>query len=90
MKKERLKPSTQVGGTHYKQAIEPIEYIEANNIPFHEANVIKYISRWKKKNGIEDLLKSHWYILRLIQLELEKLPKEEQDEYREKYKEVLH
>lgn len=30
------------------------------------ANAIKYLWRWKKKNGIEDLEKSKWYIDRLI------------------------
>lgn len=63
------KPKKQIAGNHYQQAIEPIEYIEANSIPFHEANVIKYISRWKKKNGVEDLKKARWYIDRLIELE---------------------
>ena len=63
------KPEKQVGGSHYEQSIEPIEYIEANNIPFHEANVVKYISRWKKKNGVEDLMKAKWYIDRLIDIE---------------------
>lgn len=66
------KPQPQVNGTHYEQAIEPIEYIEANQIPFHEANVIKYVSRWKRKNGVEDLKKARWYIDRLIELENEK------------------
>ncbi len=30
------------------------------------ANVIKYISRWHKKNGIEDLKKARWYLDKLI------------------------
>jgi len=63
------RPKPQVGGEHYAQAIEPLEYIEANEIPFHEANVIKYISRWKKKNGLQDLEKAKWYIDRLIEQE---------------------
>ena len=66
------KPPKQIGGNHYEQAIEPIEYIEANNIPFHEANVIKYISRWKRKNGLEDLKKAKWYLDRLIEIKKEK------------------
>jgi hypothetical protein len=53
---------------HYKEfVIEPIEYIEANNIGFHEGNVIKYVSRWKQKNGLDDLRKAKWYIERLIE-----------------------
>jgi len=55
---------------HYKRfAIEPIEYIEANNISFHEGNVIKYVTRWKGKNGLDDLYKAKWYIERLIAIE---------------------
>ena len=60
----------QVGGSHYKMgAIQPIEYIEANNLGYHEGNVIKYVSRWRHKNGIEDLQKAIHYIELLIQKE---------------------
>ena len=57
----------QVGGNHYEnKAIQPIEFIEANNLGFHEGNVIKYVTRYKDKNGLEDLLKAKWYLDRLI------------------------
>lgn len=60
----------QVGGTHYSDlAIEPIHFITANNLGFCEGNVIKYVSRWKVKNGIEDLEKARWYIDFLIEVE---------------------
>ena len=53
----------QVGGNHYaKQKIQPIDYIMANNLGFCEGNVIKYITRYKDKNGKEDLLKTRQYI----------------------------
>lgn len=61
--------SIQVGGGHYKSPIQPIEYIHANNLPFIEGNVVKYITRWRNKNGIEDLNKIKHYIDLLIQLE---------------------
>lgn len=49
----------QVGGDHYKKmGIQPIEYILANNIPFAEGNVIKYVSRWRDKGGVRDLEKA--------------------------------
>ena len=49
----------QIGGTHYKDmAIQPMEYILANHIGFAEGAVIKYVSRWKTKNGIQDLKKA--------------------------------
>ena len=61
---------TQVGGNHYKDLkIQPIEFIHANNIPFCEANAIKYLCRWRNKNGIEDLKKARHYIDLLIQME---------------------
>jgi hypothetical protein len=60
----------QTGGSHYKNLkIQPIEFIYANKIPFIEANVIKYICRWKKKNGLEDLKKVKHYVDLLIELE---------------------
>lgn len=62
--------SVQVGGGHYKSmAIQPVEYITKNNLPYCEANVIKYISRWRDKGGKKDLEKAKHYIDMLIQLE---------------------
>lgn len=53
----------QVGGNHYKeQAIQPIDYILENNLGFCEGNVIKYVSRHKKKNGAEDIRKAIQYL----------------------------
>lgn len=60
----------QVGGSHYvDMKIQPVEFIHANNIGYFEANVIKYVSRWRKKNGLADLEKVKHYIELLIQLE---------------------
>jgi len=48
---------------HYvDMAISPLEYIKANNIEWNVANVIKYVSRYKAKNGLEDLKKAKWYL----------------------------
>lgn len=46
--------------------IEPIDYIEAQELGAHEANIVKYISRWKEKGGIKDLFKVAWYTMKLI------------------------
>ena len=63
----------QVGGSHYKDLkIQPVEYIHANNIGYMEGNVIKYVSRWRAKNGIKDLEKAKHYIELLIQLETQR------------------
>lgn len=60
----------QVAGNHYKDLpIQPVEYIHANAIGYFEGNVIKYVSRWRKKNGIADLEKAKHYIDLLIELE---------------------
>lgn len=62
-----LNTSEQVGGSHYRKGkIQPIEYILANDLGFCEGNVIKYITRYKHKGGIEDLLKARQYIDFLI------------------------
>ncbi len=63
----------QVQGSHYKDlAIQPVQYIHANNIPYFEGNVIKYVTRWRSKNGIADLEKAKHYIELLIELETNK------------------
>ena len=60
----------QINGDHYKSlTIQPVEYIHANSIPFLEGNVIKYVTRWRNKNGIADLEKAKHYIELLIELE---------------------
>ena len=49
---------TQVGGGHYKDmAIQPLEYILANKLNFIDGNIIKYITRYHLKGGIEDVEK---------------------------------
>lgn len=59
----------QIGGNHYKDfAIQPLEYIHKNNISFSAGNIIKYVSRFDKKNGIEDLEKAKHYIDFLIEM----------------------
>ena len=60
----------QIGGGHYKDlTIQPIEYIHANSLGFAEGSVIKYVSRWRFKNGIQDLEKARHFIDMLIELE---------------------
>ena len=60
----------QVGGTHYKDhKIQPYEFIQKNNLNYLQGVVIKYIVRYKDKNGIEDLEK----IIHYCQLEIERI-----------------
>jgi hypothetical protein len=63
----------QVGGDHYKKMkIQPIDYIMANQMPFCEASIVKYVSRWRDKNGVEDLRKAKQLIDFIIEDEIEK------------------
>ena len=69
-KKGTLKPQRaieratkrQIGGNHYKNfKIQPIEFITKNKLSFIQGCIIKYICRFEKKNGIEDLEKIKHY-----------------------------
>ena len=53
---------------HYQSTIEPIDFIVANNLNFIEGNIVKYVVRYKQKNGLEDLLKAQEYLKKLIEL----------------------
>jgi hypothetical protein len=58
----------QEGGDHYQnKAIQPWDYIISNNIGYLEGNVIKYVSRWKEKHGLQDLKKARHYLDKLIE-----------------------
>ena len=60
----------QVAGSHYQDyAIQPLEFITKNKLSYIQGNIIKYITRYKDKNGIEDLQKAKHYIDLLIELE---------------------
>lgn len=61
----------QVGGTHYKgQIIEHWDFALMHDMPYMEAQIFKYVLRWKKKNGIADLRKARHFIEKLIEWEL--------------------
>ena len=52
----------QIGGNHYKDmAIQPVEFITANDLGFLEGNVVKYICRHHAKNGAQDIKKAIHY-----------------------------
>jgi hypothetical protein len=61
---------TQIGGNHYtKFDIQPYEFISKNNLSFFQGNVIKYVCRYLRKNGIEDLEKiKHYCDLEILKL----------------------
>lgn len=62
--------SEQVGGSHYKDmAIQPVEYIHRNGLGFIEGCVVKYVTRWRAKGGVEDLKKARHFLDLLIEME---------------------
>ncbi len=61
---------TQVGGNHYKDMnIQPMEYILHNGLGFGEGLIVKYVSRWRAKGGIEDLRKVIQVAEQMIEVE---------------------
>ena len=61
-------PVSSINPTHYTDfAIPPNEYITANKLEWEVGNVIKYVTRYEKKNGLEDLVKAQKYIALLIE-----------------------
>lgn len=74
--KDKSKPQaqsaleTQVGGDHYtKMAIQPMEYSMANGLDACQHTIIKYVTRFRDKNGVQDLLKARHVIDMLIEFE---------------------
>ena len=69
---------------HYQlgNGMETIDIIEAATCDlygieaFNTGNAIKYLCRWKKKNGIQDLEKAVWYIQALIAHEQQEMKKQ--------------
>lgn len=62
--------SKQVGGTHYQRAIQPWEIISVWDLDYWEGNVLKYILRWRHKDGVKDLKKAKHYLEYMIEREL--------------------
>jgi hypothetical protein len=61
---------SQVGGDHYKKyKIQPFEYCQANNLNTGQSYVVKHITRYKDKLGLEDLKKAKHYIDLMIEME---------------------
>lgn len=68
MKKTAL--DRQVGGDHYKKMpTQPWVIIAEQKLDFWEGNVLKYLLRYKTKNGVDDLKKARHYLDYLIERE---------------------
>ena len=64
LKMEAVEHPQHYGGSD--NTYEAIKVIEAHGLDFLEGNVVKYLLRYKKKNGLEDLKKAQWYLNRLV------------------------
>jgi len=70
----------QVGGSYYKDfRMQPVEFAFVNGLNFLQGNIIKYVCRYKGKNGRQDLEKARHYIDLLIELEYGSIHVEENE-----------
>lgn len=58
----------QVGGNHYNSTIQHWDYVVANDLDYFQAQITKYVTRWKKKNGLVDLQKAQHFLEKYIEL----------------------
>ena len=65
----------QVGGSHYKDfKYETWDVIHDWKLGYFDGNAVKYLSRWRRKGGVDDLRKAKHYIEKLIELEISQCP----------------
>jgi hypothetical protein len=55
--------------THYNQGIEVWDFTTSHNMGFLDGNIVKYVTRFRHKNGLQDLLKAQQYLNKLIEVE---------------------
>lgn len=61
---------SQVGGDHYRRhPIQHWDYAAAQNLDYFQGQITKYVSRWKDKNGLEDLYKARHMLEKYIQVQ---------------------
>ena len=63
----------QINGDHYQGTVQTWDYILAHDLGFLEGNIVKYVTRFRKKNGVQDLEKAQHYLQKLIEAENERL-----------------
>ena len=57
--------SDNINPTYYRKGIETTDYIVSHSMNYLEGNIIKYVTRYKDKGGLEDIEKAEWYLARL-------------------------
>ena len=58
----------QVAGGHYRSGIQHWDYVVANDLDYFQGQITKYVTRWKKKNGITDLEKALHFLEKYIEI----------------------
>ncbi len=61
-----MKNKDNINPNYYKEGIQVTDFILSYNMEWCEGNIIKYVTRYKAKNGLEDLKKAKWYLDREI------------------------
>ena len=72
MENEKQESKNTIQPHHYKRAKnnnDVINFCQDNDLSFDQGNIIKYVTRYKHKNGLNDLYKAREYLTRLIELE---------------------
>lgn len=59
----------QIGGEHYKSTFQHWDFVRYLNLGYFPAQITRYVQRWRKKNGLEDIDKSLHYIDKFIEEE---------------------
>ncbi len=68
---------TQVGGSHYRTEIQHWDFAASNDLDYFQGCITKYVTRHKKKNGLQDLRKAQHFLEKYIELEIAKRDAEE-------------
>lgn len=58
----------QVAGNHYVAPIQHWDYVVANDLDYFQGQITKYVTRWKKKNGLVDLEKAKHFLDKYIEV----------------------
>lgn len=61
---------TQIAGTHYQTPIQVWDFIAANDLDWFQGTIVKYITRWHMKGGIEDLKKAKHVLDKYIEIQV--------------------
>jgi len=67
----------QVGGAHYSTPIQHWDFAAANQYDYFQGQITKYVDRWKRKNGLQDLQKAAHFLQKYLEIESAKVEAEE-------------